>query len=597
MGVILAFIVLFLVFGSFFAAILPIVSALFALGTAIGVIGMLTHVLKMPSISPILVLLIGLGVGVDYALFIVTRHRQGLVAGQPIETSIVNAVNTSGRAVMFAGIIVCIALLGMFALGVSFLYGLAVSAAIGVLFTMISALTLLPAMLGFIGPKVMSRKQKRSLAENGPTHRRGRHHRVLAPLGRSDPAPSGLFGGGGVARHRGDRPPVLLPAAGLVRTRAATRPGPTTRTAYDLLAKGFGPGLQRTAPAGLRGFDPGREGRDQPRGDRGGVSSPMWPTVADPVYIPSKTGTDSEVAFLNVFPKTAPQDAATTDLIYQLRNDTIPEAVGDSGVKILVGGDTAIFVDFAHVLSSKLPLFIALVVILSFILLAIVFRSFVIPLTAAVMNLLSIGAAFGILVAVYQWGDLDKLFGIDRTGPVESFIPVLLFAILFGLVDGLPGLPGQPHARGIPQVGRQPDRRAQRPGRYRQDDHRGGVDHDPGLRLVRPRRSGGHQGVRDRAGRRRPRRCGLDPHGRGPVTDDAAGQGQLVVPEEPGPDPAPALGRGGGPGDAPGGRRRRTPNWSDAGRGTVGTTRRSPRGRSCARGRARRARSGPCRRG
>ena len=160
-GVLLAFIVLILVFGSFFAAILPIVSALFALGTAIGVIGMLTHVLKMPSISPILVLLIGLGVGVDYALFIVTRHRQGLVAGQTIESSIINAVNTSGRAVMFAGIIVCIALLGMFALGVSFLYGLAVSAAIGVLFTMISALTLLPAMLGFIGPKVMSRKQKR----------------------------------------------------------------------------------------------------------------------------------------------------------------------------------------------------------------------------------------------------------------------------------------------------------------------------------------------------------------------------------------------------------------------------------------------------
>ena len=159
----------------------------------------------------------------------------------------------------------------------------------------------------------------------------------------------------------------------------------------------------------------------------------MWPRWPTPVYIPSKTGADSEVVLLNVFPKTAPQDAATTDLIYQLRDDTIPQAVGDSGVKILVGGDTAIFVDFAHVLSAKLPLFIALVVILSFILLAIVFRSFVIPLTAAVMNLLSIGAAFGILVAVYQWGYLDKLFGIDRTGPVESFIPVLLFAILFGL--------------------------------------------------------------------------------------------------------------------------------------------------------------------
>ena len=168
LGVLLALIVLLLVFGSFFAAILPILSALFALGTAVGVIGLLSHAIGMPSISPELTLLIGLGVGVDYALFIVTRHRQGLVAGRDVESSIVNAVNTSGRAVLFAGIIVCIALLGMFALGVSFLYGLAVAAAIGVALTMVAALTLLPAMLGFIGPKVMSRKQKRNLAENGP---------------------------------------------------------------------------------------------------------------------------------------------------------------------------------------------------------------------------------------------------------------------------------------------------------------------------------------------------------------------------------------------------------------------------------------------
>src|SRR6185437_4761761 len=168
LGVLLALIVLLLIFGSFFAAILPILSALLALGTAIGIIGILSHALGMPSISPELTLLIGLGVGVDYALFIVTRHRQGLVAGRDVESSIINAVNTSGRAVLFAGIIVCIALLGMFALGVSFLYGLAVAAAIGVAFTMISALTLLPALLGFIGPKVMSRKQKRNLAESGP---------------------------------------------------------------------------------------------------------------------------------------------------------------------------------------------------------------------------------------------------------------------------------------------------------------------------------------------------------------------------------------------------------------------------------------------
>ncbi len=430
-GVVLALIVLLVIFGSVFAAILPIVSALFALGTAIGVVEMLSHVIKMPDFAPILVLLIGLGVGVDYALFIVTRHRQGLVAGQPVERSIVNAVNTSGRAVLFAGIIVCIALLGMFALGVSFLYGVAVSAAIGVLFTMIAALTLLPALLGFIGVNVMSRKQKRNLAENGP--------RIV-----------GADSKGFWPRwaDRVQRRPAFSAAAALLVIVVIALPffslrlgssdqgsdpaGTTTRTAYDLLAKGFGPGFngplqlvsvvstpaQKNVIATVAG-----DVRRQP-----GVAS-----VAAPVFIPSKTGDNSEVALVNVFPTTAPQDGATTNLIYHLRDDTIPQAVGGSGVKILVGGDTAIFVDFAHVLSSKLPLFIALVVVLSFILLSIVFRSFVIPLTAAVMNLLSIGAAFGILVAIYQWGYLSTLFGISRTGPVESFIPVMLFAILFGL--------------------------------------------------------------------------------------------------------------------------------------------------------------------
>jgi putative drug exporter of the RND superfamily len=431
LGVILALIVLLLIFGSIFAAILPIVSALFALGTAIGLIGLLSHVLKMPQFSPELVLLIGLGVGVDYALFIVTRHRQGLVAGQPPERSIVNAVNTSGRAVLFAGIIVCIALLGMFALGVSFLYGLAVAAAIGVLFTMIAALTLLPALLGFIGIKVMSRKQKRNLADNGP--------RIV-----------GADGKGFWPRwaDRIQRRPAVSAAMALLVIVIIALPffslrlgssdqgsdptGTTTRTAYDLLAKGFGPGFNVPLQLVSVVSTPAQKGviatvaadvRKQP-----GVA-----TVAPPVFLPSKTGSGSEVAFIDVFPTTAPQDGATTNLIYHLRDDTVPQAVGSSGVKILVGGDTAIFVDFAHVLSSKLPLFIALVVILSFILLAIVFRSFVIPLTAAIMNLLSIGAAFGILVAVYQWGYIDKLFGISRTGPVESFIPVMLFAILFGL--------------------------------------------------------------------------------------------------------------------------------------------------------------------
>jgi len=429
LGVLLALIVLLIVFGSVFAALLPIISALFALGTAYGIIGMLSHAISMPSISPELMLLIGLGVGVDYALFIVTRHRQGLVAGRDVESSIVHAVNTSGRAVMFAGIIVCIALLGMFALGVSFLYGLAGAAAIGVALTMVAALTLLPAMLGFIGPKVMSRKQKRNLAENGP--------RIVG-------ADSKGFWPKWADRVQ--RAPWLSAGAALLVIVITALPffslrlgsadqgtdpaGTPTRVAFDMLSKGFGPGFN--GPLQLVGVV-------QP--DQHSVidavvhdvsQQPDVSRVAQPLYIPSKTGS-GDVVLVNVYPGSAPQDAATTDLVNHLRADTIPRAVGDSGVTLLVGGSTAIFIDFSNVLSAKLPLFIGLVVLLSFLLLMTVFRSFVIPLTAACMNLLSIGAAFGIVVAVFQWGDLGSLIGLSGTSPVEAFLPVMLFAILFGL--------------------------------------------------------------------------------------------------------------------------------------------------------------------
>ena len=429
LGVVLALIVLLLVFGSIFAALLPIISALFALGTAIGVIGLLSHAINMPEFSPELVLLIGLGVGVDYALFIVTRHRQGLIAGSDSETSIVNAVNTSGRAVLFAGIIVCIALLGMFALGVSFLYGLSVAAAIGVAFTMISALTLLPAMLGFIGPKVMSRKQKRNLAQNGPRVV-GADNKGFWPNW-ADRVQRYPWVSAGVAL-------ILIVVIALpffsLRLGSAdqgTDPaGTPTRVAFDTLSQGFGPGFN--GPLMLVSVvQPNQHGTiDTVIHD---VSQqPDVAKVAQPLFIPSKTGS-GDVMLLNVYPKTAPQDVATTDLVNHLRSDTLPQATAGTGVNVLVGGTTAIFIDFANVLSAKLPLFIGLVVLLSFLLLMTVFRSFVIPFTAAAMNLLSIGAAFGVLVAVFQWGDAGSIIGLTGTGPIEAFLPVMLFAILFGL--------------------------------------------------------------------------------------------------------------------------------------------------------------------
>ncbi|HVA44194.1 MAG TPA: MMPL family transporter, partial [Acidimicrobiales bacterium] len=242
LGILLAGVVLLLFFGSIFAMALPLLSALLALGTAIGLVTMLSHVLGMPQFAPELVILIGLGVGVDYALFIVTRHRQGLIAGRSTEEAAVGAVNTSGRAVLFAGMVVCIALMGMFAMGVTFLYGLAVAASIGVLLTMISALTLLPAMLGFIGPRILSRKQKRDLAASGPrivgAGTTGFWPRWASYVQRRPAVPAviALIVIG----------TIILPffSLRLGSSDEGNDPvGTTTRTAYDMLAQGFGPGF------------------------------------------------------------------------------------------------------------------------------------------------------------------------------------------------------------------------------------------------------------------------------------------------------------------------------------------------------------------
>jgi len=330
---------------------------------------------------------------------------------------------------LFAGIIVCIALLGMFALGVSFLYGLALAAAIGVALTMVAALTLLPATLGFIGPKVMSRKQKKNLAENGP--------RIVGADSKgfwpnwADRVQKYPWLSAGAAL-------LLIVVIGLpffsLRLGSAdqgTDPaGTPTRVAFDMLSKGFGPGFN--GPLMLVGVVQPDQRSVIDTVVQDVSQQPDVARVAEPVYIPSKTGS-GDVVLVNVYPGSAPQDAATTDLVNHLRSETIPQAVGHSGVTLLVGGSTAIYIDFSNVLSAKLPLFIGLVVLLSFLLLMTVFRSFVIPLTAACMNLLSIGAAFGIVVAVFQWGDLGSLIGLSGTSPVEAFLPVMLFAILFGL--------------------------------------------------------------------------------------------------------------------------------------------------------------------
>jgi len=429
LGVLLAGIVLLFVFGSLFAMALPLLSAGASLGIAVGLIALLSHVMKMPQFASELTLLIGLGVGVDYALFIVTRHRQGLIGGSGVESSIVNAVNTSGRAVLFAGTIVCIALLGMFALGVSFLYGLAVAASLGVALTMLASLTLLPALLGFIGPRVLSRRQKSSLASNGPrvvgSGSKGFWPR-WADFIRSRPALPAIAAAAVIVA-------IALPFFSLQlgsSDQGNDAAGTTTRQAYDMLSKGFGPGFNGPLELVAAVHGPGEQAALR-RVVAGVATQPGVASVAPPILIPAKNGGD--VALVEVYPTTSPQAAATTTLVDHLRAVTVPEAVAGSALTVYVGGSTALFVDFANVLSAKLPLFIGLVVLLSFLLLALVFRSLLIPLISAILNIFSIGAAFGILVAVFQWGWLGGLIGVNKPGPVESFLPVMLFAIVFGL--------------------------------------------------------------------------------------------------------------------------------------------------------------------
>jgi putative drug exporter of the RND superfamily len=276
---------------------------------------------------------------------------------------------------------------------------------------------------------VMSRKQKRNLAENGPrvvgADSKGFWPKWADLVQKYPVVSAGLAMIIIVA--------IALPFFSLQLGSAdqGTDPaGTPTRVAFDMLTKGFGPGF--TGPLELVAVVPDNPDSTIARVNEAVAQQPDVHSVAQPVYIKSKTD-NGYVALTQVYPKTSPQDATTTDLVNHLRDDTVPNAVGDSGVNVLVGGTTAIYIDFANVLSSKLPLFIGLVVILSFLLLMTVFRSLVIPLTAAIMNLLSIGAALGMLVAVFQWGDLGGLIGLSGTSPVEAFLPVMLFAILFGL--------------------------------------------------------------------------------------------------------------------------------------------------------------------
>jgi putative drug exporter of the RND superfamily len=415
-GVLAAAVVLLIAFGSLLAMLLPLVTAIAGVGGGLMAIAPLTHAMNVVDIAPILGALIGLGVGIDYALFIVTRHRRGLRSGLTPEEAAVKAIDTSGRAVLFAGSTVCIALLGILILGVGFLNGLAVASALTVVFTVLATVTLLPALLGVFGMRVLSRRQLRGVA----------------------PRDIALWARWAGAAER--RPAILVAAAAAVMLILAIpvlslRLGSsdqgndpsstTTRQAYDLLADGFGPGFngplllvaQTSSPAdaaALRTLE---------------ADLPTVAGVTSVRQIAAASGTE----VIQVTPGTSPEAKATSELISTLRNGTIPAAAHGTTLRVYIGGVTATFADFATVVDAKLPWFILTIVGLSFLLLVVAFRSLLIPATAAVMNLLAAAATFGVLTAFFQWGWGTDAFGLGQAGPVEAFLPVVTLAILFGL--------------------------------------------------------------------------------------------------------------------------------------------------------------------
>ena len=520
-GLAFAVFVLIIAFGSVLAMGLPIGVALAGVGTGIGLITLISNLTTVPDFATTIGAMIGLGVGIDYALFIVSRYREGLHAGQAPEDATVAALDTAGRAVIFAGLAVVISLLGMLLMGLAFISGLGLGAATTVAVTMIASITLLPALLAFAGDRIEVTRWRELAAGASlaiaflgvglglqplligfplaiilflpPRFARGLGAAlVIGSIGTAvpeiplrfasrlaDAPPEVAFGlaGAGViallislarplARLVPSRPPkpvdqtlsyrwsrviqshpwmalvagsalLLVLAAPLLSLRLGFSDegnypeSTTTRQAYDLLADGFGPGfngpLLITAEVGDptdQAVLPSLIGALEAAPGVASVGPPFPSDVADPQA--------SAAYLIQVFPDTSPQDEETDALVETLRDDVIPAALDGSTLAVNVTGTVAANIDFSSYLAGRIIIFFAAVLMLSFLLLMAVFRSLLVPLKAVVMNMLSIAAAYGIIIAIFQWGWLGSLFRIDGA-PIEPFIPMMMFAIVFGL--------------------------------------------------------------------------------------------------------------------------------------------------------------------
>ncbi|WP_031487821.1 MMPL family transporter [Streptomyces bicolor] len=432
-GLLAAAAILFLAFGSLVAAALPIGMAVFGLTVGVATMRVLAGVTDVPTFAPVLGSMVGLGVGIDYALFVLARHREYLARGLDPHEAAGRAVATAGRPVVFAGGVVVVSILGLAVANVPFMTvgGLAVS--IVVLTMVVASVTLLPAFLGAAGPRLARVGRIGRALQTGKLGRLARRRDRVAGAA---PAAGWRRWIGHVSRH-----PVTyaVGAAGLLLT--ATLPvlglrvglpddgslphSRTERRAYDLVAEGFGPGTN--GPLVIAA---------DPAGDPGVLDRLVGAVAADPgiaSVAPTHIDRATGIATLVVFPTTSPQDKATADTIARLRTDVLPTAIGHGPARAHVGGAAASLSDVGQRTSERLPVFVAAVLAMSFLLLMLVFRSILVPLKAVLLNLLSIGAAYGIMVAVFQWGWGGALIGLEATVPIVSFIPMFLFAILFGL--------------------------------------------------------------------------------------------------------------------------------------------------------------------
>jgi RND superfamily putative drug exporter len=404
-----------LLFGSVLAAGLPIVIAGFAVGATIGLITLASHVATVADYTTPLMLLVGLGVGIDYALLVFYRYRGELLAGAARAQATRTALDTAGRTVFFAGCTVIIALSGLVVLGLGSLQGVALAVALTVLVTMIAALTLLPALLAIMGGRIERAVRRRSDRARRPAGERWR--RWTAAVQRR-PWTSAL---GATVVLVALAAPVLGMHLGFADAgnEAASR---TSRQAYDMLAEGFGPGFNGplivVAQGGTRPGD--------------SVRAAIAKTAGVAAVTPPQTSPDGQVTTLITFSRFKPQDTRTADLVVRLRTETLPPVARATGATLLVGGTTAATEDFASAVADRLPIFVGVVVGLSALLLLVVFRSLLIPVKAAVLNLLSVGASLGVITLVFQHGVLGGALGVEP-GPVEAFVPVLIFAIAFGL--------------------------------------------------------------------------------------------------------------------------------------------------------------------